>query len=338
MKKNNKKVIGIVAVILCAAVIIGLVSYDLIMNSRTSENSYIAMGTIVSTNVTGSDSDIVSEEIKEAIIGIENACLSRNVEDSDIWRINENPELTVSVSRETAYWTGEALDICSDSNGAFDITIGKLSKLWNIGSGEETVPSKEDIEKLLSSVSYKNVLVNDTSVKISNGQALDLGAVGKGIACDAIKEILDNNDIKDAVVSVGGSVLVYGKKASIGIVDPNNSENYMATISIDNQCVSTSGDYERFFESDGKTYHHILDPETGYPAVTDLRSVTVVCDSGLDSDALSTACFVLGYKDSLELLKKYDAQAVFIFDNNTVTVTDGLKDSFELKSNDYTVE
>lgn len=335
---KSKKFIGLIAIILCIAVVIGLISFDLIKSSQESEKSYIAMGTVVTSKIEGADCAEATEEIEEAISGIEKACLSRTVEDSDIWRINEEPGSDIFVSRETAYWIGKALDICADSNGAFDITIGKLTDLWNIGSGKESVPEKEEIESFLESVTYKNVFVNDTSVKINQGQAIDLGAVGKGIACDSVRDVLDSYDIKSAVVSVGGSILVYGDEAKVGIADPDSSQDYMATVSVKDQCVSTSGDYERFFESDGKKYHHILDPETGYPAVTDLRSVTVVCDSGLDSDALSTACFILGYNQSLELLKKYDAQAVFIFDNNTVSITDGLKDSFEIKSNNYTVE
>lgn len=338
MTKNKKKAVSIISAVICAAIVIGLISYDFIKSSNRVEKTYIAMGTVISSVISGEDAEAATAEIEETINGIETACLSWRVEESDVWRINQNSGSDVSVSRETAAWIGRALDIGADSNGTFDITVGKLTQLWNIGSGGEVLPSKDDIEELLADVGYKNVFVNDTSVKIGQGQAVDLGAIGKGIACDVIRDVLDEYDIKEAVISVGGSVLIYEQNASVGIVDPDNSSEYMATIEIDNQCVSTSGDYERFFEADGKTYHHILDPESGYPAVTDLRSVTVVCDSGLDSDALSTACFILGYRGSLELLEKYDAQAIFIFDNHTVTVTDGLKNEFKLTSSDYTVE
>ena len=338
MIKAKKKVVSAVAIILCAAVVIGLVSYDYIKSSNEVSKTFVAMGTVVSASITGKDAESATKEVEETVIGLENACLSRWVEDSDVWRINQNAGNDVSVSRETAAWIGRALDFSADSDGAFDITVGELTQLWNIGSDEEAVPAKEDVTKLLEKVDYQKVIFSSTSVKIDNGQAIDLGAIGKGIACDVIKDVLAQYDIKEAVVSVGGSVLIYNQKASVGIVDPNNTQSHLATVEIDGQCVSTSGDYERFFEADGKTYHHILDPETGYPAVTDLRSVTVICDSGLDCDALSTACFIMGYRASLDLLEKYDAEAVFVFDNNTISITDGIKDDFKLTSNNYTVE
>ncbi|MBQ8784147.1 MAG: FAD:protein FMN transferase [Clostridia bacterium] len=338
MKKAKKKVVSIVAVVLCAAVVIGLVSYDYIKSSNEVNKTYIAMGTVISSSISGKDAEKATAEIEEAINGLETACLSWRAEESDVWRINLNAGKDVSVSRETAAWIGRALDISADSDGAFDITVGKLTQLWNIGSGKEKLPDKETIKVLLEDVGYKKVMVSNTSVKIDSFQAIDLGAIGKGIACDVIRDILKEYDVKDAVISVGGSVLIFGNKASVGIANPDNSSQYMATVEVDNQSISTSGDYERFFEAEGKKYHHILDPESGYPAVTDLRSVTVICDSGLDCDALSTACFILGYRESLELLEKYEAQAVFVFDNHTVSVTDGLKNDFKLTSNDYTVE
>ncbi len=338
MIKSKKRVVSLVAVILCAAVVIGLVTYDLIKSSHTVESTHLAMGTVITSSISGKDAEAATEAIEEALLGLENACLSWRVEDSDVWRINKNAGSDVSVSRESAAWIGRALDISADSDGAFDITVGKLTQLWNIGSGEEVVPAKADVKKLLENVDYKKIAVSNTSVKIDANQSIDLGAIGKGIACDVIKDVLSQYNIKEAIVSVGGSVVIYNQKATVGIVDPDNSPNHLATVEIDNQSVSTSGDYERFFEADGKTYHHILDPETGYPAVTDLRSVTVICDSGLDCDALSTACFILGYRASLDLLQKYNAEAVFVFDNNTISITDGIKNDFTLTSKDYTVE
>lgn len=338
MTKNKKKIISIISIIVCFVLIVGLISYDFITSSNTVKSTHIAMGTVVSASITGEDAKKASDAIEETLAGLENACLSWRVEDSDVWRINKRNGEDVSVSRDTAYWISEALDVSADSDGAFDITVGKLTQLWNIGSEEAKVPSSGQIKALIENVDYKKVSATYTSVKINQGQAIDLGAVGKGIACDVIRDLLDSYNIKDAVVSVGGSILIYNQKANVGIADPENSSKSIATIEIDDKNVSTSGDYERFFESDGKKYHHILDPETGYPAVTDLRSVTVICNSGLDADAISTACFVMGYKRSLELLKKYDAEAVFIFDNNTVSITDGIKDEFKLTSDKYTVE
>lgn len=338
MKKNYKKIVSIAAVVICIVTVIGLIVYDAIRSAETVEVTHLAMGTVITTSVTGKDAQKATDEIEETLAGLENACLSWRVKESDVWRINNSTGENVSVSRDTADWIAKALDISANSNGAFDITVGKLTQLWNIGEENTTLPSKESIKSALSTIDYKQISASETSVKIGQGQAIDLGAVGKGIACDVIKDLLDSYDVKEAIVSVGGSVLVYNQKGRIGIADPDNSQTYIATIETDCQNISTSGDYERFFEAEGKKYHHILDPETGYPAVTGLRSVTVICDSGLNADALSTACFVMGYRKSLELLEKYDAEAVFIFDNNTISITDGIKDNFDLTSTNYTVE
>ncbi len=338
MKISKKRLVSIIAIILCAVLIIGLVSYDYVIRNNQIKKTYIAMGTVITTSVIDKDAQLITDEIEEAVNGIENSCLSWMIKDSDVWRINENAGEPVSVSRDVSNWISRCIDISVESDGAFDITIGKISQLWNIGSGNEEVPSQDEIDELLKKVGYNHILLSDTTVEIDNGQAIDLGAVGKGIACDVIRDILNNYGTKEAVISVGGSLLIYGNKAAVGIVDPDDDSKHIATIEIKDKCVSTSGDYERFFEKDGVKYHHIIDPADGYPANTDLRSVTVVCQSGLDSDALSTACFVLGYRKSLELLEKYDAEAVFVFNDNTINVTDGLADDFKLNSNNYTVE
>ena len=133
-----------------------------------------------------------------------------------------------------------------------------------------------------------------------------------------LKAYFDSSDMKGAIVSVGGSILAWGNynkagdKWQIAVAHPRNEGEYLGVLSIDEGFVSTSGDYERYFEKDGKRYHHILDATTGYPAETDIISVTVVCDSGIISDALSTACFILGYEKSQELLKECNASAIFV--------------------------
>jgi thiamine biosynthesis lipoprotein len=182
------------------------------------------------------------------------------------------------------------------------------------------------------------------------GLSIDLGAVGKGVAADEVCKYLNQQNadstsgihVQGAVVSIGGTVLVYGKKSGnqvwqVGIRNPRGSQDSsIGYLSLkETTVVSTSGDYEQYFEEDGVRYHHIFDPSTGYPADSGLMSVTVVCEQGIYSDGLSTACFILGYEDSLPLLKQYDAEAVFITTDYDVIVTDGLTDSFTLTNDDF---
>lgn len=337
-KKSTKKAVKVIALILCAVIIAGFISYDIYISSAKKEKTFYSMGTLVTLKLSGKNASSCAEEIQNTIDGIDTSYLSWREEGSDVERINASAGSDVSVSRETAAWISKALDICSASDGTFDITLGKISQLWDIDNGGGKVPKESDIEALLDDAGYDRVLVNDTSVKCGEGQSIDLGSIGKGIACDVTKDILKSNKINNAVVAVGGSVLIYGKSATVGITDPYNTSSYMAVLKLKDKFISTSGDYQKYFESDGKRYHHIIDPATGYPSEGDLTSVTVIADSGLESDALSTACFVMGYKKSLGLLNQYNAEAVFIFKDKTVAVTDGVKNSFEIKNSDYTVK
>ncbi len=327
------------ALILCVILICGIICADLIVNMHTTEKTFVAMGTVVRTELKGKDSGSAESEICEMITGIEASCLSRREKSSDVYRINSNPGKFTTVSKDTARWIGDCIEISERSSGAFDITAGAVTNLWDFESEKNIIPSDENIKKGVSFIGYSDIVYNDFSVKTGDNQYIDLGAVGKGIACDEARKILENRKIKSGIVSVGGSVLVYGKTATVGVVNPFDDSKTAGTLKFKNKCISTSGDYERFFEKDGVRYHHIIDPKTGYPVKNNLKSVTVLCDSGLLSDALSTACFVLGYKGSLGLLNKYDdVQAVFIFKDKTVAVTDGLKNNFKLTDSDYKIK
>lgn len=324
----------IVALILCGVIILGIIAADFFINREKSEKTYVAMGTVITSKLQGKSAREVEDEIRTMINATETACLSWRCEGSDVYRINEQNGEFASVSQDTAKWIADCIDVSEKSKGAFDITIGNVTRLWNFDGESNIVPSNKEIEKALQTVDYSKMLFNSTAVKAAEGQFIDLGAVGKGIACDNARKILEESKIKSGTVSVGGSVLVFGKSATVGVICPDDDTKCVGTINLKNRCISTSGDYERFFEKDGRKYHHILDPYTGYPVENDLRSVTVICDSGLLSDALSTACFVLGYKSSLGLLNNYEAEAIYIFNDNTVAVTDGIKD-FKLTDSNY---
>lgn len=336
-KKFNKK--SLIAVILCAVIVFGIVSYDFISGRSSCKKTSVAMGTVVTFNLYGFGAKNDLDKIETEINGLENSVLSWRKKGSDVYRINESAGSSVSVSPDTAKIIGQCIDISDDCGGVFDITIGNVTKLWDFGGDNERLPSDDEIKTALGSVGYKNVSISGNAVQIKKGQSLDLGAVGKGFACDKIKDLLTKGRTKSAVVSVGGSLLIYGKRTfSVGIVNPDNDKQSMGTLKLKDTCVSTSGNYEKYFEKDGKRYHHILNATTGYPATSEFKSVTVVCSSGLLSDALSTVCYIAGYRKSVDILKEYDAEAVFIFNNNAVKVTDGLADKFTVTNDSYTLD
>lgn len=336
-KKLNKK--SLIAIILCAVIVFGIVSYDFISGRSSCKKTSVAMGTVVTVKLFGFGAKNDLDKIETEINGLENSVLSWRKEGSDVYRINKGSGTQVSVSPDTVKIIGQCIDISDDCGGVFDITIGNVTKLWDFGGNNQRLPSDDEIKTALGSVGYKNVSISGNAVQIKKGQSLDLGAVGKGFVCDKIKELLDKGRTKSAVVSVGGSLLIYGNRTfSVGIVNPDNDKQSMGTLKLKGTCVSTSGNYEKYFEQDGKRYHHILNATTGYPATSEFKSVTVVCESGLISDALSTVCYIAGYRKSIEILKKFDAEAVFIFNNNAVRVTDGLSGKFTVTDDSYTLD
>lgn len=306
-----------------------------------------AMGTSVCVSIydDSGKTEEYSTKVIEEIKDIDESVISWRSPDSELYVLNHSyqPQEKYNLSDSLYPALDEALQICYDSGGALDVTIRPLAQVWNIEEADSetfTVPDENAIKEALEHVGYESVSLSEAENTVTIGEpgiVIDLGAVGKGYALDVAKEYLDEWNVDGAVVSVGGSILVYGEKNDgsdwkIGIRNPIGAQDdmigYLSFPPGTNTCVSTSGDYEKFFIVDGVRYHHILSRETGYPADAGLSSVTVVCANGLYSDALSTACFVLGYEKSLPLLEKYQAEAVFIDKDNHITVTGGLEAVF----------
>lgn len=305
-------------------------------------NVDFAMGTVINQTIYSKEN--LTTDVLNILVDIEDNLLSWRIATSEIAKINAQAGMgVVGVSKEVINDLQTAINIGNDSDGALDVTIGKVTRLWNIEGENPSVPEDEAIQELLKDVGYSKLTITQDGIEIPENSSIDLGAIGKGIACDRIKEYFDSRqNVNGAVISVGGSILVYGTKPNktnwkVGITDPRGKQgDVFAALSLSEGCfVSTSGDYEKYFEQDGKRYHHIIDPRTGYPSDSGLISVTIVCNSGVVSDGLSTACFVLGYEKSLALLEKYNAEAIFVDADKNVIVTDGLKEKFKIINKDY---
>ena len=285
-----------------------------------------AMGSYVQQTVYGENREDAAVKAADAVEALEQK-ISWRVENSDIQKLNNNAGKDwVTLSDETLNILTQAQSVSEKSGGAFDVTIAPISRLWDFDDELNEVPDSDLITSLLPYVNHSLLRIDETeqTASLKNlGMAVDLGSVGKGAACDAAVRAYEEAGAKAAIIAVGGSVGVYGEKSSgkpwsVAVRDPN-------------------GSYEKYFEQDDVLYHHLLDPKTGYPAESGLVSVTVVAKSGVLSDALSTACFVLGREDGMKLLEEFDAEGIFINSDNNITVTDGLKDRFTLTSRDYTL-
>ena len=272
---------------------------------------------------------------KDVMNGLKTLCkkydtmFSMYVEGSDIYNINHAGGIPVSVSKDTASLIQKGLYYSGISNGSFDITIGAVSQLWDFTSGKGTVPDEADIAAALTHVNYKNVTVSGTTVQLSDPEAaIDVGAIAKGYIADRIKSYLKDNGVKHAVIDLGGNVLLIGSKTdgskyNIGIQKPfGKTGEPITSVKVADKSVVTTGIYQRYFESNGKIYHHILDPHTGYPCENTLYSDTIITNSSLTADALSTTCYLMGYEAANKLVDQLDnVDAVFITNDNEVHYT-----------------
>ena len=245
--------------------------------------------------------------------------LSKTVKDSDVYRLN-NTEGFVSVSPDTLKTVERALYYSELSGGKFDITIAPVSALWDFKN--QVVPDRNEIAEALKNVDYHSVKIKKSEISLGDKQ-IDLGGIAKGYIADKATEYLKENGVKKALINFGGNICMIGQY-NIGIKKPFD-DSVITSIEIKDKCAVTSGIYERYIEKDGKTYHHILDPKTGYGVENELAAVTVIGEKAFDCDALSTVCMLLGTEDGLEIINTTaDTEAVFIDRENNITLSSGL--------------
>ncbi len=258
---------------------------------------------------------------------------SKTIANSDVSILNDSPGQVIKVDVEVADLIRKSQEISLLTDGAFDITIGAVSELWDFHSPEPKLPDENSLQSALSGVGYGNVIVEGNEVSFTNSETkIDLGGIAKGYIADKIAEFLFGQNVTSAIVNFGGNVVTLGEKSggegfSIGVERPFvNSDQYegdessrvIGNIKLSDQTVVVSGIYQRNFIIDGKLYHHILDPKTGYPVSTEWESVAVIGPRGesVMCDALSTAFLMMGEEKSLEILSDLDGYgAIFIGSN-----------------------
>ena len=305
---------------------------------RRSGGSGFAMGSVLSVELYAGDAAAapVRREIFSAVSALD-AAISATRPESEISALNRGEP--AACSEDTLLLLREALALCEESGSALDVTLGAVTELWGFATDSPHLPAPDGLAAALRTVGTDNAVFTEDGVTLLNGARLDLGAVGKGAGTDEALRVLRAAG-RAAIVNFGGTVLLYGRPAgkrswTVGIRDPfaaAETECFaraeLAPAGPDDAFfLSTSGGYEKRFTENGVEYHHILDPKTGYPAHAGLAGVTVISGGGLLSDALSTACFVMGLcGEALELLQAHGAEAVFVLEDRGVYVTPGLRD------------
>ncbi|MBF0787591.1 MULTISPECIES: FAD:protein FMN transferase [unclassified Streptococcus] len=272
--------------------------------------------------------------------------LSTNLEGSDIYRINHAAgKEAIKVDPRTFELIEQALAMGMKSNGRFDVSIGAVNTLWKIGSEDARKPNDQEIKAALPHINYKDVQLdkNNQTVAVKEGMMLELGAISKGYIADGLKKLFASKGITTAIINLGGNVVVMGSSPAhkegwkVGVQDPDEVRGtVVGSVYVTDGSVVTSGIYERYLEVDGVLYHHILDPETGYPVENTLSGVTVFTKTSTQGDALSTTLFLLGIEKGREFIDQLqDVEAVFIDKDRGIHLSKGLKDRFEWSNKEY---
>ena len=311
--------------------------------SEASESEIFALDTAITLKVYGSKRVVVLKKLEDKINELDDM-LSTGKETSEVSRLNRSGEAVLSPT--VANLVKRSLDIYKKTDGLFDITIYPLMELWGFPTKNYRVPSEKEIEEKLKLVGSDKIDFNEETRKISfknKGMEIDFGGIGKGYITDELVKILTDEKVESAIINLGGNVFGFRKKPdgslwNIAIRDPNEPDKYMAAIRLEDSAVITSGGYERYFEENGIIYHHILDPRTGKPSDSGLKSVSIISKDGTLADALSTSLFIMGEEKAIGYWKENGSNfdILLMTKDNRLIVSAGIKD--KVISDNYKIE
>lgn len=288
----------------------------------------------------------VYDELWNAMDTIDNT-MSTNQANSFVKAINDAAGISPVVVPDDVFYVVEKALEFSDRSNKFDVSIGPVVALWGIGTDSPKLPDKSQVDEKVALMDYKKIQLNKDEKSIYlpvAGMMIDLGAIAKGFAADRAKEILIKNKVKQGIINFGGNIHTIGTKQNskpwqIGIQHPDQSRGaYIGIMPLSEKTIVTSGIYERYFEENGKRYHHLLDTSTGYPINNGLVSVSVISKLSIDADALSTLIFAEGLERGLAFIESMDnIEAIFVTTNNQIYLSSGVKNLFQLSDDTYVV-
>mgnify|MGYP002921552950 CR=1 FL=1 len=332
---NSKKTAHIILRIAALGIAAGCIiqSFQKHGNNQICQKQLFAMDTYMTFEAHGKYAeeavDAAIEEVKKL-----DALLSTGSASSEVYEINSAGQGTVS--EDTARLLKLSEEIYESTDGLFDITVYPLMELWGFPSKSYHVPTETELQRVLTSVGFDKLSFNGKQVLLSEGQKIDFGGIAKGYASGKVIEIFQSYGIEDGLVSLGGNIQTIGVNQeglpwNIGIRDPKGDQNdIIASVRISGKAVVTSGGYERYFEEDGNTYIHILNPKTGYPADGDLVSATIISKDGALADAMSTSVYLMGLEKAEDYWRAYgeDFEMILMTEDGNIYVTEGISEDF----------
>lgn len=308
----------------------------------------LVIGTVCTITIYDKSDTTIIDESFARLRELENI-LSISKSNTELDEVNNMAGIEpVEVSNDTFNVVKKGLEYSKLSGGSLDITIGPLVKLWGIGTDNAKLPSEKEINEKKALIDYNKIQIDESKKSIflkDSNMIIDLGAIAKGYAADEIVKILKNAEVSSAIIDLGGNIYVLGDKIDgtpwkVGVQNPEKSDSdTIGFVSVSNKSIVTSGVYERYFEQDGKNYHHILSPDTGYPYDNNILGVSILSNNSIDGDSLSTTLFALGVDEGLKLINSLDdVEAIFITKNHELYLTNGFKKAFTLTNNNYEIK
>lgn len=294
------------------------------------------MDTVMTLTAYGENGDKALQAAEEEIKRLDDL-FSINSEDGDVWRLNR--EKTTSVSEDSVYLLTRAAEISESTGGIFDCTVAPIMDAWGFPTEEYRIPGNAELQRLLKAVDYRQVQLDGSTVSIPANVEIDLGGIAKGYTSDRVMKIFAENGVSSGIISLGGNVQCLGSKVDgspwrVAVQDPSNLEETFAVIEAEDEAIITSGAYQRYFEKDGKLYHHIVDPRNGCPANSGLLSATIVCKDGTLADGLSTSLFIMGLDDAITYWREHSDsfETILMTTDRRVYLTEGLAERCTLSN------
>ncbi len=298
------------------------------------ETTIYAMDTLLEFDILASEDSDIGEQIRAEVERVDLLLSATNM-DSELYQLNHRDSSPFTASEELSEILSDCLAISQKTDGALNIALYPVTQAWGFVSGDYHVPAPTVLSDAMEKIHWQDMQVEGTQIQLPEGMELDLGAVGKGYLTDCCVAILRDNQVESALLDLGGNVYAYGTKEDgsqwrIGIQMPFQ-DSLAGSLTVEDEAVVTSGTYQRYFEEEGKRYHHILDSETGYPVENGLESVTIVTENGFWADALSTAFFVMGLEESAAFWQEEfpDVGVIWITSQGEVYCTENLEDRFQ---------